>query len=238
MQRVSRSRRHFHKVPTRPVSVIHAAAAAGWPSREASSKPSDSSNEPEAAQYTLTEGVAALLLAARHATSQAADSVRAGARQLAYAQVWLSRPEAVLFREGCQLLACLMFILLYIWRWVGHLFRFLFAAMLARKPAAAGVYAAEVHQDPPAPPHTQAGRRVGEVEGVSLFYPFGTFYPFTHGASVIQCGRDGQVYELLAMVEPCNVVSGQPSPGPWTLTPPLLSVPVSLMLCPTAPTAL
>lgn len=36
-------------------------------------------------------------------------------------QVWLGKPEALLFREGCQLLACLMFILLYVWRYAAVL---------------------------------------------------------------------------------------------------------------------
>jgi hypothetical protein len=60
--------------------------------------------------------IAAALLAVYNAASRAAERVRSAGRRLARLQVWLGKPEALLFREGCQLLACLMFILLYVWR--------------------------------------------------------------------------------------------------------------------------
>lgn len=65
--------------------------------------------------------VAAVLLAVRDASARAAAGTRGAGRRLARLQVWLGKPEALLFREGCQLLACLMFILLYVWRYASVL---------------------------------------------------------------------------------------------------------------------
>lgn len=97
-----------------------AAAAAGtsWPSRD----PASSGHEPEPPRaHPLVTAVAAVLLAVRDASARAAAGTRGAGRRLARLQVWLGKPEALLFREGCQLLACLMFILLYVWRYASVL---------------------------------------------------------------------------------------------------------------------
>jgi hypothetical protein len=99
-------------------TAASAAAATGWPSRDpASSSGHDPELEPPRA-HPLVAAVAAVLLAVRDAASSAAAGTRGAGRRLARLQVWLGKPEALLFREGCQLLACLMFILLYVWRYV------------------------------------------------------------------------------------------------------------------------
>lgn len=99
-------------------TAASAAAATGWPSRDTAS----SGHEPEPQRpHPLVTAVAAVLLAVRDASSRAAAGTRGAGRRLARLQVWLGKPEALLFREGCQLLACLMFILLYVWRYASVL---------------------------------------------------------------------------------------------------------------------
>lgn len=70
--------------------------------------------------HPLATALATILLAARDAAAAAAAGFRSTARRAARMQVWLGRPEALLFREGCQLLACMIFILLYVWRYVAR----------------------------------------------------------------------------------------------------------------------
>lgn len=70
------------------------------------------------ALHPATASFDSFLLAAQDAAEDAGDSVKAAATWLRRLRVWLGRPESVLIREGCQLLACLLFILLYVWRWV------------------------------------------------------------------------------------------------------------------------
>jgi hypothetical protein len=105
------------------VVASSASAAAGWPDRDPVSNINNSTNEPTAPTHAssllvhpLATAVAKILLAFRDAAARAAAGTRRAARRAQRLQVWLGKPEALLFREGCQLLACLMFILLYVWR--------------------------------------------------------------------------------------------------------------------------
>jgi hypothetical protein len=110
-----------------------ASGAAGWPSRDpyaydsANAQHADRDSTHAAAAppthssallvHPLATALATLLLAARDAAAGAAAGCKSTAQRIARVQVWLGRPEALLFREGCQLLACMIFILLYVWRY-------------------------------------------------------------------------------------------------------------------------
>lgn len=118
-----------HKVSHVPLASA-SSAAAGWPSKEPGQQhpkqePGSNHGSPLLHPLAASPGgpllyplaaVAAALLAVTNAASRAAERVKSAGRRLARLRVWLGRPEALLFREGCQLLACLMFILLYVWR--------------------------------------------------------------------------------------------------------------------------
>lgn len=112
------------KLPNHLLRPASASAAASWPSKEPNSQHNSSSAYDTTAPvhdsfllvHPLAKAVAVILLAVRDAANKAAAGTRSAGRRLARLQVWLGKPEALLFREGCQLLACLMFILLYVWR--------------------------------------------------------------------------------------------------------------------------
>lgn len=97
-------------------------ASGGWPTGPTSPLQHSSSvvdpDKPVNPVPPLARCFLALLRAVQQATTQTAAAARAAAGHIAGLQVWLGKPEALLFREGCQLLACLMFILLYVWRYV------------------------------------------------------------------------------------------------------------------------
>lgn len=113
---------HTLKPVTRLVVASSASAAAGWPSRDSDSNSNSSNHEPTAPTHAssplhpFATAVATVLLAFREAAARTAAGTRTAARRAQRLQVWLGKPEALLFREGCQLLACMMFIMLYVWR--------------------------------------------------------------------------------------------------------------------------
>jgi hypothetical protein len=78
--------------------------------------PAQQQGAPNTDDTAASSRIDAFFLAAENAAEGAGDALRAAGHRLARFQRWLNRPEVLLWREGGQLLACLTFILLYVWR--------------------------------------------------------------------------------------------------------------------------